>query len=806
VAGHPSLARLGAWLGCRQHEDAAGSTTTMPSFADVSRATLANLAAFWLILFALAGAVDLLLDTSVETASVRQPLLLAWLVAAAALVVARFLPRRARVPALLAVAVALAVGTVLAREATGLVAPWVQITMLGGMLLVPVGFTQPARVLLPVSVVVVAFVLTPQRWDEMMREDSPVHLGVPLMEAVLIVSLGLLAALIRALLLTSAARADETARLADERRLEATRQEVATAALTQQMSLLHDTALNTLGAIALTTAPGPEEQRRRCAEDARRLAEATRSPVAPSTVGLVAHRLRARARDLGLSLRVEIGPGPGGSAVALPAPVGDAVAGSLEEALLNVGKHAGVDDATLSLVADDSGVVGAVRDDGAGFDRNKNPEGFGLSTSVAERMRAVGGSATVHARPGEGTRVEVSWRSGAVPEAPATDAASETVARLMRALVLASTGFTAAALLAEWEAFERPLVTLGGVLLLGVWGLALVAVLRRHRWLPTPLALVTVALACLAPFWTVAADQYCSSTFGGLGWVDVRVPLVVIVMLTTRYWWVSLGAAVAFVAATLVAGSLWGGVFAGCGGWAQTAALFAVAIFGSSLLAGRTLRRQTRAVVLAHERQQAAEQARVRAETVRAEQQRWFEPAVQACRPLLAAIGDGTLDPSSGPVRDRCREEAGYLRALVTVARAPVGIRDELGALLQRAHQAGISIDVRGDLARLPPPPESLAPVLREHVPVALTTASALEVTALTDADGTEGTVIVCLPDQPPDHSGYQHHGEVWDIAVDDLDGFWLLLRWMVPPASRRAASDRPATASRRQERPVGSR
>jgi signal transduction histidine kinase len=776
----------------------------MQSFTDASRATLASLAAFWLTLFSLAGAADLVLDSSVEMAWVKQPLMLAWLLAAVALLATGLLPRRWRVPSLLAVATVLAAGTVLGREASGLVAPWVQITMLGGMLLVAIGFTQPARLLVPASVLVVALVLVPQRWDEMVREDSPVRLGVPLMEAVLIVSLGLLAALIRAVLLTSAARADETTRLADERRLEATRQESASHALTQQMSLLHDTALNTLDAIALTSAPGVAEQRRRCAEDARRLDEATRSPLAPTSVAQVADRLRSRAEDLGIRLGVVVPDGP--APTDLPAAVGEAVSGALEEALLNVHKHAGTNEASAHLTAGSDEFVGSVRDRGSGFEPEAEAAGFGLSTSVLARMRLVGGDARVRSRPGEGTEVEVTWPRGSLPGTPRTDGTSDTVARLMLAFVLATTGFTAAVLLAEWDAFERPLVTMAGVLLLGGWGLALVGVLRRQRWLPTPLALVTVALACLAPFWTVAADQYCSSSFGGLGWVDPRIPLVVLVILTTRHWWLSLGAALAFVLATLAAGSLWGSVFAGCQGWAQTAALFAVAIFGSSLVAGRTLRRQSRAVVLAHERQQAAEQARVRAETVRAEQRRWFEPAVRACGPLLASIGDGALDPTAVSVRSRCREEAGYLRGLVTVARAPDGIRDELGALLQRAHEAGLGIEVRGDLARLPVAPTGLSAALREHVPMDLTSAAALEVTGVTDRAGESATLMVRLPDQPLVGDGYRHQGPGWEVLLDDLDGVWLELSWRAAEESQQAGPHPPATAIRRPEQSAASR
>jgi hypothetical protein len=784
----------------------------MQSFSDVTRSTLTRLAAYWLILFALAGVLDLALDSSVEMASVKQPLMVAWLTAAAALVVARFLPLRVRVPALLGITVALAGGTVVARELTGLVAPWVQITIVAGMLLVAIGFTAGPRVLLPASVLVVALVLAPQRWDEMVREDSPVQVGVPVMEAMTIVGLGLLAALIRAVLLSSASKADETAMAADERWTAAVREEAASDAVTAQMALLHDTALNTLDAIALGSRQAPAEQRRRCAEDARRLDEATATPSSPTSLAELTHRLDVRARTLGLTLHHEVGPaappsspatppgspglGPtdGVSPTHLPAPVGEAVAGALEEALLNVSKHAGVGSASVHLAIGPDGVTGSVTDQGLGFDPAARGAGFGLSASVAERMRVVGGQSAVSSRPDDGTRVQVQWRRGAVPQAPATDAASDAVARLMLAFVLATMAYTTVVVLAEWQAYERPWITIAGGLLLGAWGLALVTVLRDRRWLPTPLALVTVALACLAPFWTIPADQFCSSSFGGLGWVDARIPLVVLVMLTTRHWWVSLGAALTFVLATLVAGTMWGALFAGCDSWTQTAAIFAAAIFGSCLIAGRTMRRQTRAVVVAHERQRGAEEARVRAESARAEQELWFRPAVTSCRPLLAAIGDERADPTAAHVRRACRVEAGYLRGLMLVARAPIGVREELRRLLQTAHAAGLDIEVRGDLARLPPPPLSLDAPLAAHLPADLTGASSLVITGALDTAG--ATLMLHLPDLALSTDARHETDAGYEVTLDDYDGLWLEITWPGAEGSRPEASSRRAIAT----------
>jgi len=77
-----------------------------------------------------------------------------------------------------------------------------------------------------------------------------------------------------------------------------------------------------------------------------------------------------------------------------------------QEALLNVVKHADVDDATVCLRVDETHVVAQVRDQGPGFDPGSvRPDrgrhvGLGL---LRERARLSGGSLEVDSRRGEGT-------------------------------------------------------------------------------------------------------------------------------------------------------------------------------------------------------------------------------------------------------------------------------------------------------------------------------------------------------------------------------------------------------------------
>jgi len=85
-----------------------------------------------------------------------------------------------------------------------------------------------------------------------------------------------------------------------------------------------------------------------------------------------------------------------------------------QEALANVGKHAGAARVGLTLSYMDDVVVLDVRDDGRGFGREaREGSGFGL-TAMEQRVRRVSGTLTVESAPGEGAAL-----SASVPAIPA---------------------------------------------------------------------------------------------------------------------------------------------------------------------------------------------------------------------------------------------------------------------------------------------------------------------------------------------------------------------------------------------------
>jgi len=81
--------------------------------------------------------------------------------------------------------------------------------------------------------------------------------------------------------------------------------------------------------------------------------------------------------------------------------------GATQEALANVAKHAGVQQAVVRVASTDGGVEVTVRDHGRGFDLDRPVGGFGIAESIVGRMRDVGGRATVWSAPDRGTRVIV---------------------------------------------------------------------------------------------------------------------------------------------------------------------------------------------------------------------------------------------------------------------------------------------------------------------------------------------------------------------------------------------------------------
>jgi hypothetical protein len=88
----------------------------------------------------------------------------------------------------------------------------------------------------------------------------------------------------------------------------------------------------------------------------------------------------------------------------------EALASATHEALMNVYKHAQVDQARVRASSGDTEIRISIADSGRGFDPETCHDGFGLTESIRGRMRDVGGTATVSSRPSRGTLIDLRVR------------------------------------------------------------------------------------------------------------------------------------------------------------------------------------------------------------------------------------------------------------------------------------------------------------------------------------------------------------------------------------------------------------
>jgi signal transduction histidine kinase len=79
-----------------------------------------------------------------------------------------------------------------------------------------------------------------------------------------------------------------------------------------------------------------------------------------------------------------------------------------QECLHNVAKHSGAKEATLALRGEKGGLLLSVTDKGGGFDPELVADQSGLGiVGIRERVRLVGGSVSIHSRPGHGAVIDV---------------------------------------------------------------------------------------------------------------------------------------------------------------------------------------------------------------------------------------------------------------------------------------------------------------------------------------------------------------------------------------------------------------
>jgi len=464
--------------------------------------------------------------------------------------------------------------------------------------------------------------------------------------------------------------------------------------------VLHDTVINTLGAIANGGAAVRDVAavRERCRRDVATMtgllagrAVATGTSLAEAVARPVGIRVRRTGLDDAELRRHE---------ALLSIEAGRALAASAGELVLNAAKHSGADEVVVDVGQDGAGLRVTVSDDGVGFS-GVVIAGRGLAESVVARLEAVGGGVRIRSRPGEGTRIELTCGPAATSPEPETerdrDDAATVAARIRRracwilAAATVGVGFVI-------EAGNRPgrlTATYGMLVLTGALVALAWRVCRDGRLLPRWLtALIVLGVPCgfLLALAGVGFGTDDVSSYQAIGFVPL---LMLLHALTPRRRALTAGSIVFGVTVAATA------VVLGLRHTGATAVLVLVAAAPAAGLVAAWVgfsRLVERLVATSYAARHEA--FRARAETaerqaVLAARARWRRAEVHSSRELLDGVETGRLDPRAADVQAACAEEEAYLRQLILLSPEAYRMNAWLARALAEARSGAVRLVVR---------------------------------------------------------------------------------------------------------------
>ena len=599
------------------------------------------------------------------------------------------------------------------RSAAGLSGPWPQQALLALAVVAGAALWWGARGAISSSLVFVGLLVVPQVLGTTNRSLT-VTAVTSVVAGVQLILVGLGLAVLTAVAARSARASDSAteARALALLELESARAAASAAAETQRS--LHDTALNTLEAVARSRS---EESQpavvARCRRDIAVLTSAvTRGspPDLPSALRSVA----AEAAALGLEVDTALSPDVPWDTV--PGEVGEAFVGAAREALGNVAKHSRA--ARAGLVAA-PGAGGSVRvvvsDRGIGrawaHGTDDVSGGFGIAQSIVRRMSDAGGRALIEDGPGGvGTVVTLVWAPTARDEPRREEATwPMSFARLVLLATWAVTLVSLATVAVVAESFTAPVPAVVAVLLPAAW----VTVLALRVLAGNAIGITDVVTSGLvlvaASLLPVAADPYCSSVVGERGLPSARLILLVALLVWRPRVSTLVVAATSVVVASGLADWLWHQRWSDCGSQQVARGVAELAVVTLVWVGVRALGRRARELTRLEEEALVARLDLQRERARAAERRLWSDVLVTAAVDELSSVvrAGGAVDAT---MRRRAASLAGLLRALLAVGPAPeplsTTLREWLSVLLgDVARAATPSVEVRGSVARLRPPP-----------------------------------------------------------------------------------------------------
>lgn len=462
--------------------------------------------------------------------------------------------------------------------------------------------------------------------------------------------------------------------------------------------LLHDTVVNTFGAVREGLSD-PALIRERSSFDLQALgSRATQQTsqqqpgaVSPQTSGAltaIIQSAQARARTLGLTLTVVFE----GTKTDVPSAVAAEVGAAVGEALVNISKHSGTDRADLRLTSTSGGFEIRVGDRGHGFATTTTPR------SIALRCGAVGVNSSARPRPGGGAEIVMTWQRPNADQqsqiAPSSVLFSSLIPATRRFSICLLTLFVINTVLVIGEQS----VTWSAVALILIAAAVATAIATAARGIPIPwyASLFLAVSALLVVYLPTVGVAGCQAI--GIGWwgaLGSSMCVVVIVLLSGKAQWIIAGCMGYSIGMGLIIAGL-GPDSMSCVVESMPAIVFTDIAFVGALIAFR--RMLTRYGTRAEESKLATEEAIARTAAIR-EHERIrsviLESVIAEVQPLLGELADGSLDPTDPRVRKRCSDEEVYLRALVKIDPDLGALGDAMTLCVQLAHSRGASLSVQ---------------------------------------------------------------------------------------------------------------
>ena len=466
--------------------------------------------------------------------------------------------------------------------------------------------------------------------------------------------------------------------------------------------LVHDTAINTLGAVAAgLPADAGHAAQRRAQSDLAALSLAVAPRSVHSHAGLAAQDPYRELIDFAqrkahsLSLRLDATY----DQAVTPDPTDRVLRGMedcVAEAFVNVAKHSGVADLSLRISSDSGGATITITDRGTGFNVGTGPKG--KPVTIAARARRAGLDVRVQSSTSDGsagTAVSISWRT--LSDTPTTYRDQPPILiRTVVPLILHATAWLFGLYVVEAVLLRQGLgrVTTATAVAVAVSATVFLALLmqRKHR-IPGYVTAVTVALIApvtLAPVVGLTGCSMLSQQFWAPN-CGLVLCIVLIVLSGTRRVVVAAATTYIMTAGLIISYTLL--TTSGCGNEGVVQLVKNMAAIAGAVLLRRFLSEYTKTYDSMLVSGARDETNRIRFEAAAAVRTRWTSCMLAVSLEILNRIAVGE-DVTDAQLRKRCSAEESFLRAMLIIPGNFVNLGDAIAAAAAEGRERSVLVTV----------------------------------------------------------------------------------------------------------------